>query len=124
MARRAPYSNLRIWTLALALAAAMIGGQAGAEDYPECAKFDNPLAYNQCLAMHGPAAHGTKGIAPPIEGRRPPMEGQRKSAASSWRNLPGATAIISRTRSGKMIMEFSVNEPAKASGAHKRSFRH
>jgi hypothetical protein len=101
----------------------MIGGQASAEDYPECAKFDNPLAYNQCLAMHGPAAHGTKGMTPPPEDQRPSIAGQRKSPASSWRSLPGATAIISRTRSGKMIMEFSVNEPGKAGGARKRSVR-
>ena len=124
MARQATYSIFRSWTPALALAAAMVGGQASAEDYPECARFDNPLAYNQCLAMHGPAAHGTKGIAAPADGQRLPVEGPRKSPASSWRNLPGATAIISRTRSRKMIMEFSVNEPAKPGSGRKRSFRH
>jgi hypothetical protein len=116
MARRARYAIF--WTQAapLGVFVALIGATASAEDYPECAKFDNPLAYNQCLAMHGPAAHGTKGMATP-------PEGQHKSASSSWRSLPGATAIITRTRSGKMIMEFSVNEPAKSGGARKRNLR-
>jgi hypothetical protein len=29
---------------------------ARGETYPDCEKFDQPLAYNRCLASHGPSA--------------------------------------------------------------------
>jgi len=41
----------------LALAAALPRGAQAAED-PVCAKFVEPLAYNACLASHGPKATG------------------------------------------------------------------
>ncbi len=34
-----------------------LGGAANAEDNPACAKLDNALAYNACLAKLGPKAH-------------------------------------------------------------------
>ena len=51
-----------------------LGGAARAEDNPACAKFEDPLAYNACLAKLGPkawpshAAHGDSESAAP--GRR------------------------------------------------------
>ena len=39
--------------LAVSLA---LGSLAQAETYPDCEKYDEPLAYNQCLASHGPSA--------------------------------------------------------------------
>src|SRR5579872_5422538 len=32
------------------------GSLARAATYPDCEKYDEPLAYNQCLASHGPSA--------------------------------------------------------------------
>ena len=40
----------------LALAAASAGA-ARAEEDPACAKYQDPLAYNACLASHGPKAN-------------------------------------------------------------------
>jgi hypothetical protein len=42
---------LAFLTLSLAFATAARGGT-----FPDCDKFDQPLAYNQCLASHGPPA--------------------------------------------------------------------
>jgi hypothetical protein len=39
------------------IATALLFVSAGrAETYPDCEKYDAPLAYNQCLASHGPSA--------------------------------------------------------------------
>jgi len=32
------------------------GTLAQGQTYPDCEKYDEPLAYNQCLASHGPSA--------------------------------------------------------------------
>jgi len=45
----------RILFMLLALAASG-AVPARAEDDPACAKFEEPLAYNACLANHGPKA--------------------------------------------------------------------
>jgi hypothetical protein len=42
--------------LALFVAPLLLAGAARAETYPDCEKFEEPLAYNQCLASHGPSA--------------------------------------------------------------------
>jgi hypothetical protein len=34
-----------------------LGGAASAADNPACAKFEEPLAYNACLAKLGPKAY-------------------------------------------------------------------
>jgi hypothetical protein len=85
-----------------------------AEDYPACAKIENPLAYNQCLANQGPPAHGTRSIAPPPDADAP--KGAWRAPAAPGRT--GATIQVSRTRSGRMVMEFSIGGPA--AGSHKR----
>ena len=48
--------------LVLATAAAVLSGRAHADD-PACAKFEEPLAYNACLAAHGPHAKDV-GVSP------------------------------------------------------------
>jgi hypothetical protein len=85
-----------------------------AEDYPACAKIENPLAYNQCLANQGPPAHATRGIAPP-----PDADGPRGGwQAPAARGRVGSEIQITRGRKGRMVMEFSVG--GSASGSHKR----
>ena len=49
---------MRALPLLIAFAAAALSGQARAEDDPACAKYQDPLAYNACLASHGPKATG------------------------------------------------------------------
>ncbi len=44
--------------LALCLAALAWAGNARAQDNPACAQYREPMAYNACLAQHGPKANG------------------------------------------------------------------
>jgi hypothetical protein len=44
--------------LALCLAAFAWAGTARAQDNPACAQYREPMAYNACLAQHGPKANG------------------------------------------------------------------
>ena len=45
-------------TIALCLAALGWAGSAQAQDDPACAQYHDPMAYNLCLAQHGPKANG------------------------------------------------------------------
>ncbi len=44
--------------LALCLAGLAWAGGARAQDNPACAQYREPMAYNACLAQHGPKANG------------------------------------------------------------------
>ena len=44
--------------IALCLAALGWAGSAQAQDDPACAQYHEPMAYNACLARHGPKANG------------------------------------------------------------------
>ena len=44
--------------IALCLAALAWMGSARAQDNPACAQYREPMAYNACLAQHGPKANG------------------------------------------------------------------
>ena len=44
--------------IALSLAALACAGSARAEDDPACAQYREAMAYNACLARHGPKANG------------------------------------------------------------------
>jgi hypothetical protein len=44
--------------IALSLAALAWAASARAEDDPACAQYREPMAYNACLARHGPKANG------------------------------------------------------------------
>ncbi len=44
--------------VALSLAALAWTASARAEDNPACAQYREPMAYNACLAQHGPKANG------------------------------------------------------------------
>jgi hypothetical protein len=49
--------EMMVWRhVAFFVAPILVAGAAHAETYPDCEKFDEPLAYNQCLASHGPSA--------------------------------------------------------------------
>ena len=47
----------RAAAIGLCLAALASAGCALAEDDPSCAQYQEPMAYNACLARHGPKAN-------------------------------------------------------------------
>jgi hypothetical protein len=98
-----------------AVFAALCGAPASAEDYPACAKIENPLAYNQCLATQGPPAHGTRAIAPP-EGADQPW---RASQGTGVHGRVGSSLQFSRSRKGRMIAEFTVGPSATPLRPHR-----
>jgi hypothetical protein len=68
-----------------------------AEDNPACAKFENPLEYNDCLAKLGPRAGATLAVPEPGGAALAPR------GVRSMRAFAGAR----RTR-GRMRMEFTI----------------
>jgi hypothetical protein len=107
MVRRAKHLGNLAPAAGLVVLVALTGAPSRAEDYAACAKFENPLAYNQCLAAHGPPAHGTRAIAPPPEGEDRPW------GARAAHGHGGETLQASRARNGRMVLEFSIG-PASA----------
>lgn len=95
---------------------ALATSPASAGDYPECEKIDNPFAYNQCLAKHGPPEHATKAIAPP-DGEEGPHSAPGLSAGGGGTRVR-TTVQFSRARNGKMIAEFTIGA-APPPGARK-----
>ena len=52
---------MRVLPLLFALATVALPARVRAEDDPACAQFQEPLAYNECLARHGPKAAAIAG---------------------------------------------------------------
>ena len=69
-----------------------------AEDNPACAKFENPLEYNACLAKQGPRAGATLAVPEPA-GAAP--------APRSVRSMHAFRGAPPRTR-GRVRMEFTI----------------
>ncbi len=99
---------MRAAAAVLALAA-VLPSPARAQDDPACAKFEDPLAYNACLASRGPRAGAIgkeTGTAAP--GHADPEAGvpaeARKSAAPQAA-LPRGFPPVDR-RHGRVHMEF------------------
>ncbi len=91
--------------LMLLALAAVSAGAARAEDDPACAKYQDPLAYNACLASHGPKANIATNPRPAQAGHAAPVqpEGGRPvptRGAEGWRHA-------NRGR-GRVHMEFRV----------------
>ncbi|MBV8661744.1 MAG: hypothetical protein JO107_01450, partial [Hyphomicrobiales bacterium] len=72
---------------------------AARADNPACAKFEEPLAYNACLAKLGPPAHGVRAIPEPEGDGKAESGGRSRSDAAS-----------SRSRRGRARMEFNVRQ--------------
>jgi hypothetical protein len=95
----------RVAFILLALAAASVGPAHAADD-PACAKYEDPLAYNACLASHGPKATDLATSARPAQATRSaPVQPERvrPAAMRSARGWPHAI----RGR-GRAHMEFRV----------------
>ena len=91
--------------LILASAIAALPRSALGQDDPACAKYQEPLAYNACLASHGPKANriggGPRQTQPPGAASHSSV---RPSAGSArGREWPAATR-----RRGRVHMEFRV----------------
>lgn len=84
----------------IALGALIAGAPAFAQDNPACAKFEEPLAYNACLARLGPHAHAARGVAAPEEEGGEPAAGGRRRAHGGY--------ALSQGRRGRARMEFDV----------------
>jgi hypothetical protein len=85
---------------ALAVGAALCCAPARAEDNPACAKFQEPLAYNACLARFGPRAHGVRAIASP--------DGDGGGAGSDSAPADSAARPLVHQRRGRAHVEFDV----------------
>jgi hypothetical protein len=65
------------------------------QDDPACAKYQEPLAYNACLASHGPKANS--------------IGAEPHSVARSWAgSAPGRQWPAATRRRGRIHMEFRV----------------
>jgi hypothetical protein len=102
----------------LALATPLLLVSTGhAETYPDCEKYEEPLAYNQCLASHGPsAAHAL--AARTEEG----AEGVDVHAPQAARPVRSFRSF--RGRSGRVSATFTVQDARPAyQGGHFRRMR-
>ena len=76
---------------------------APAEDNPACAKFENPLEYNACLAKLGPRAGPTLAVTEPA-GAAPTVR-----AAPATRGVRSMHAFAAPPRTkGRVRMEFTI----------------
>jgi hypothetical protein len=94
---------MRTILIAAALILVSSVAPAWADDNPACAKFENPLEYNACLARLGPRAGATLAV-PESAGAAPAVR-----AASGTRGVRSMHAFAAPRRSnGRVRMEFTV----------------
>lgn len=95
--------------ITLSLAALAWTPSARAEDDPACAQYREPLAYNLCLAQHGPKANGVGKLH---GGPQPGQARQDRVWYGHTRTQAPATRFDSRQDAhrvhGRMHMEFQV----------------
>ena len=94
---------MRTFLIAAALILVSGAAPAPAEDNPACAKFENPLEYNACLARLGPKAGATLAVPEPA-GAAPAA---RAAPATRGVHSMHAFAAAPRTK-GRVRMEFTV----------------
>ena len=93
---------------ALLLAALAWTASARAEDDPACAQYREAMAYNACLAQHGPKANSIG----KLRGPQPRQAGQDRISYGRTRGHAPAARFYSpqdaRRVHGRMHMEFPV----------------
>jgi len=90
--------------LIFASAIAALPHSALGQDDPACAKYQEPLAYNACLASHGPKANAIGvGARQTQSAGAAPRSSARPSRSAPDREWPAATR-----RRGRVHMEFRV----------------
>lgn len=95
--------------LLLIVSAGVMPTLARAQDDPACARFEEPLAYNACLASHGPKANlgPASGGAGQNEPDSPEPGGAAPAIAApaeAQRRVHGSANVI--RRHGRIHMEF------------------
>ena len=97
----------RTAAIAFCLAALASTEASVAQDDPSCAQYQEPMAYNACLARHGPKANS---VGAPSGGTRPEparqvrtYEGEAHAPASAFHPWPPVQRIH-----GRVHMEFQV----------------
>ena len=94
--------------IALSLAALAWAATAEAQDDPACAKYREPMAYNLCLAQHGPKANSIGKLSGP----QPDQAGQNRVWYGQAHRQARAARFYSpqdaRRVHGRMHMEFRV----------------
>ena len=97
----------RAAAIVFCLAALASAGRARAEDDPSCAKYQEPMAYNDCLARHGPKANGAGEhggeTQPNRAGQDRARDGEAQAPPAAFRHWPRAERIH-----GRVHMEFPV----------------
>ena len=94
---------MRTFLIAAALVTVSSGAPVRAEDNPACAKFENPLEYNACLARLGPPAGATLAV-PESAGAAPALR-----AAPATRGVRSMHAFATPPRpKGRVRMEFTI----------------
>ncbi len=97
----------RVATIALCLAALAPSGRALAEDDPSCAQYQEPMAYNACLARHGPKANAagahSGAIQPERTGQGRAYERETHAPATGFGRWPHAQRVH-----GRVHMEFNL----------------
>ncbi|MGC2783225.1 MAG: hypothetical protein WA397_05185 [Roseiarcus sp.] len=95
--------------IALSLAALAWTGSAQAQDDPACAQYREPMAYNLCLARHGPKANS---IGKP-RGPQPGQAGQNRVWYGQAHRRAPAVRFYSQQDAhrvhGRMHMEFRLH---------------
>jgi hypothetical protein len=102
----------RVLSAALVVGVALIAAPAAADD---CAKIEDPMAYNACLAKQGPEWHGTHAAPMPADVDAP-------KGAGGWAG-PGrvrSTMQFAHKGHGRMVVEFTVGGEPAASWTRKR----
>jgi hypothetical protein len=91
--------------LALCLAALAWAASARAQDNPACAQYREPMAYNACLAQHGPKANGVGQLH---GGPQPGRAVQNRVWHGHSRGAPTARYYNPQRAPGRVHMEFPV----------------
>ncbi|HEX9167535.1 MAG TPA: hypothetical protein VF886_01220 [Roseiarcus sp.] len=97
----------RAAAIALCLAALAPPGRALAEDDPSCAQYQEPMAYNACLARHGPKANEVGAHSGAAQPERAVQDraygGEAHAPATGFGRWPHAQRVR-----GRVHMEFQV----------------
>jgi len=94
---------MRTFLIAAALILVSSVAPAWAQDNPACAKFEEPLAYNACLAKLGPKAGATLAVP------EPPGAAPAVHTAPAARGVHSMHAFAAPPRTkGRVRMEFTI----------------
>ena len=90
----------RTAAIAFCLAALASTEASVAQDDPSCAQYQEPMAYNACLARHGPKASDVRTHS----GAAQPHRGEASAPGDSFGRWPRAQRVH-----GRVHMEFNLH---------------